>query len=137
MLNRRSLSWVAGFLAVSLLLVFPVDAQNKCDAVYGNGSQIVHLATGSPGELDLLEILANTFNKIHGTSICWKKAGSGASLKLLQNKEVDLVMVHAPAAEKIDFVVSAQGQKIINEFERSEYGDSLYNDAAYALKYDL
>lgn len=32
--------------------------------------------------------------------MCWKKAGSGKSLKLLQEKKVDLVLVHAPAAEK-------------------------------------
>jgi tungstate transport system substrate-binding protein len=32
--------------------------------------------------------------------MCWKKAGSGASLKLLKNKAVDVVMVHAPTSEK-------------------------------------
>ncbi len=32
--------------------------------------------------------------------LCWIKAGSGASLKLLQQKKFDIIMVHAPAAEK-------------------------------------
>jgi len=32
--------------------------------------------------------------------MCWRKAGSGKSLKFLKNKDVDIVMVHAPAAEK-------------------------------------
>jgi tungstate transport system substrate-binding protein len=48
----------------------------------------------------LVEVLANEFNKTHDSKMCWKKAGSGESLKLLRDKKVDLVMVHAPAAEK-------------------------------------
>lgn len=75
-------------------------AADDCAAVYGSGSKTFRLATGSPGELGLLEVLAKAFNEKHDTSMCWKKAGSGASLKLLKGKEVDMVMVHAPAAEK-------------------------------------
>jgi len=58
------------------------------------------LATGSPGELGLLKVLANEFNKSHNTRICWIKAGSGKSLALLKAKKVDVVLVHAPEAEK-------------------------------------
>jgi tungstate transport system substrate-binding protein len=83
------------------LLSFSVaPAADGCKAVYGNGSHQFKLATGSPGELGLLEVLAEAFNKDHDTSLCWRKAGSGASLKLLKEKKVDVVMVHAPAAEK-------------------------------------
>ena len=32
--------------------------------------------------------------------MAWFKAGSGESLKLLQDKKVDMIMVHAPNAEK-------------------------------------
>ena len=32
--------------------------------------------------------------------MCWKKAGSGKSLKLLKAGKADIIMVHAPAAEK-------------------------------------
>jgi len=32
--------------------------------------------------------------------MCWVKAGSGKSLKLLKEKKVDIIMVHAPATEK-------------------------------------
>jgi tungstate transport system substrate-binding protein len=48
-----------------------------------------------------VEVLADAFNKTHNIQLCWKKAGSGASLKLLKAKKVDFVMVHAPAAEKM------------------------------------
>jgi len=92
------------FVLVALAFVFmlqtgPVQAKD-CKAVYGQSEQQFSLATGSPGELGLLEVLAEAFNAEHGTSMCWKKAGSGASLKLLKAKDVDICMVHAPAAEK-------------------------------------
>jgi tungstate transport system substrate-binding protein len=75
-------------------------AQNDCTEIYGTGSTTIGLATGSPGELGLVGVIADEFNKTHNSRICWKKAGSGASLKLLKEKKVDLIMVHAPAAEK-------------------------------------
>jgi tungstate transport system substrate-binding protein len=76
------------------------SAQEKCTELYGDSAKKFSLATGSPGELGLLKELAEAFNKNHGTAMCWKKAGSGASLKMLKGKEVDMVMVHAPASEK-------------------------------------
>jgi tungstate transport system substrate-binding protein len=87
-------------VAVLALLVSTGWADSSCKAVYGDGEAQLRLATGSPGELGLVEVLADAFNREHGTSICWKKAGSGKSLQLLKDKEVDVVMVHAPAAEK-------------------------------------
>ncbi len=44
--------------------------------------------------------LAESFNAKKDYSLCWVKAGSGESLKLLKDKQVDMIMVHAPAAEK-------------------------------------
>ena len=82
-------------------LVLPcADAAENCNAVYGDGAVTLRLATGSPGELGLVEVLAAAFNQSHDVRLCWRKAGSGASLKLLREKAVDVVMVHAPAAEK-------------------------------------
>jgi tungstate transport system substrate-binding protein len=75
-------------------------AGNDCTEVYGTGSNRFSLATGSPGELGLLKELAGVFNKKYDTTVCWKKAGSGKSLELLKAKKADLIMVHAPAAEK-------------------------------------
>lgn len=40
------------------------------------------------------------------------------------------------AAAFIDFVASEKGQDIIRGFGKSQYGEALYNDAAYARKYD-
>lgn len=74
--------------------------EQKCKAVYGEGPVKFSLATGSPGELGLLKVISEDFCKGKNMSMCWVKAGSGASLKLLHKKAVDVVMVHAPAAEK-------------------------------------
>jgi tungstate transport system substrate-binding protein len=72
------------------------------NGVYGHGPEKFTLATGSPGELGLLKALAVGFDKtMQGkTTLQWIKAGSGKSLQLLKDKQVDMIMVHAPAAEK-------------------------------------
>lgn len=75
-------------------------AQPEPAANYGQGGNVFRLATGSPGELGLLEQLALAFEKQVDSRMVWIKAGSGKSLEHLQNQYVDMVMVHAPAAEK-------------------------------------
>lgn len=92
------------FLSATLVFLVTVCSTARADeqyaGVYGNGVHKFTLATGSPGELGLLEALAAAFTPETDTTLQWKKAGSGASLKLLKDKAVDMVMVHAPAAEK-------------------------------------
>jgi tungstate transport system substrate-binding protein len=83
-------------IALASIPAFGAD----CAESYGEGSQVFSLATGSPGELGLLKVLAEEFAKDNDAKMCWVKAGSGESLKLLKEKQVDMIMVHAPAAEK-------------------------------------
>jgi tungstate transport system substrate-binding protein len=80
----------------------PAVAQEKVAGTYGQGSETFSLATGSPGELGLLKVLGEAFSQAMGgkTTLQWIKAGSGESLKLLKDKKVDMIMVHAPKAEK-------------------------------------
>jgi len=68
----------------------------KVEATYGQGAKSFKLATGSPGELGLLQQLGEAFDKKEGSRLVWIKAGSGASLNLLKTKQVDMIMVHAP-----------------------------------------
>ncbi|MCU0602903.1 MAG: substrate-binding domain-containing protein [Desulfobacterales bacterium] len=75
-------------------------AQPACTESYGAGPNKFSLATGSPGELGLLKALGEEFAKRNNTTLCWVKAGSGESMKFLKDKQVDMIMVHAPAAEK-------------------------------------
>lgn len=77
----------------------PAAAARKPDAVWGHGPNAFSLATGSPGELGLLEALATEFARSHNATVTWFKAGSGQAMKLLQERKVDMVLAHAPAAE--------------------------------------
>lgn len=96
-----------------------VLAADEGGATYGSGKNAFALATGSPGELGLLKLLAEDFARRADARMTWVKAGTGASMKLLQEKKVDMVMVHAPAqVEKAIKDGWATGKTLIgsNEF---------------------
>jgi tungstate transport system substrate-binding protein len=77
---------------IILLLTVSISfAQEKCDAVYGSGTNKFSLATGSPGELGILKVLGEEFAKENDASLCWVKAGSGDSLSLLKAKKADMI----------------------------------------------
>ena len=95
---RRSL--YVQIVCIFVLLVSISFAEERCDGVYGTGFNKFSLATGSPGELGILKVLGQAFAKENDASLCWIKAGSGDSISLLKDKKVDIIMVHAPVAEK-------------------------------------
>jgi tungstate transport system substrate-binding protein len=89
------------------------------DAVWGSGPNTFSLATGSPGELGLLEALATDFARLHDAKVSWFKAGSGQAMRLLQDRKVDMVLAHAPPAERQAVADGwATGRRLIgsNEF---------------------
>lgn len=91
----------------------------KPSAVWGQGPNHFSLATGSPGELGLLEVLATDFARTHDATVSWFKAGSGQAMKLLQERKVDMVLAHAPPAERKAMADGwATGRRLIgsNEF---------------------
>ena len=89
-------------LAASLMLFSATGlrAQDAQVETYGGGAHRFSLATGSPGELGLLKLLAETFASRADAQMVWHKAGTGQSMKLLKEKKVDMVMVHAPGQEE-------------------------------------
>ena len=87
-------------MVLSLLLATPSLAGPKPEESYGPGPGTFSLATGSPGELGLLRLLGEAYCAKAGCRLDWIKAGSGQSLELLKAGGVDMIMVHAPAAEK-------------------------------------
>jgi len=97
---KKFLAVLVGFLVLAPGMAAATAAPG--DGVYGCGPEKFSLATGSPGELGLVQALAAGFDQAMAGKITltWIKAGSGESLKLLKDKKVDLIMVHAPAAEK-------------------------------------
>jgi tungstate transport system substrate-binding protein len=89
-------------IATILILVGSTAyAEEPPAAVYGSGYYQFSLATGSPGELGLLKVLAETFGKPANARMSWFKVGSGKSLELLRAKKVNMILVHAPVAEKL------------------------------------
>jgi tungstate transport system substrate-binding protein len=97
----------------------PPAAARQADAVWGSGPNVFSLATGSPGELGLLEALATDFALMHNAAVKWFKAGSGQAMKLLQERKVDMVLAHAPPAERQAVAEGwASGRRLIgsNEF---------------------
>jgi len=99
MKSKAALRALVGLFAL-LMLVSQVFAQPACTESYGTGTNKFSLATGSPGELGLLKVMAEQFAQKNQATLCWVKAGSGESMKFLKEKQVDMIMVHAPAAEK-------------------------------------
>ncbi|MFZ2448876.1 MAG: substrate-binding domain-containing protein [Syntrophobacteraceae bacterium] len=95
-------TWIVSVLILTVLLSMTSlsSGEEKFDGVYGKGANRFSLATGSPGELGLVKALGDRFTAGTDTTLLWKKAGSGESLKALQDKSADMIMVHAPAAEK-------------------------------------
>jgi tungstate transport system substrate-binding protein len=100
--KRMQTKNVLSLFAVIALVILGTScyAGEQPEAIYGSGPNQFSLATGSPGELGLLKVLAEAFGKQDNARMAWFKAGSGESLKLLKDKKVDMIMVHAPAAEK-------------------------------------
>ena len=101
---RKRRTSIVVVLVLALLLSVPAlggeDPKQTCDGTYGTGDQAITVATGSPGALGLLKALAEPFCQANQCRIHWIKKGSGASLEALKAGKVDMVMVHAPAAEK-------------------------------------
>ena len=96
----RTKNLLSLFAVIALVMLgTSCSAGDQPAAVYGSGANQFSLATGSPGELGLLQVLAEAFGKQDNARMAWFKAGSGESLKLLKDKKVDMIMVHAPAAE--------------------------------------
>jgi len=87
-------------LVFSLSLNAKEEEKVKYNAVYGKGGASITVATGSPGALGLLKGLSDPFCEQNGCRINWIKKGSGASLEYMKAGKCDLVMVHAPDAEK-------------------------------------
>ncbi|MBS1161187.1 MAG: putative transporter substrate binding protein precursor [Proteobacteria bacterium] len=107
------------FLLMLACGILPVLAADPEQTIYGQGAHRFRLATGSPGELGLLKVLAEKFASTDDAQMVWIKAGTGQSLNLLRDKKVDMVMVHAPA--QVDQAIKdgwATGKTLIgsNEF---------------------
>jgi tungstate transport system substrate-binding protein len=101
-MKKSWICWLAflGCLAFTGALSAAPSPNELHGGVYGNGSHAFALATGSPGQLGLVKALAEAFAAKEDATVTWKEAQSGESLRLFKDKAVDMIMVHAPDAEK-------------------------------------
>ncbi len=116
---RRDWMLITAFALASGAVGAQPTAPPRPAATWGNGSNRFSLATGSPGELGLLEVLATDFAANHDATVAWYKAGSGQAMRLLQERQVDMVLAHAPPAERKAVADGwATGRRLIgsNEF---------------------
>jgi tungstate transport system substrate-binding protein len=81
-----------GLIAVLVpLMAFPVMAADKV---------LMMATTTSTDNTGLLDYLAPHFTKATGIDLRWTSVGTGKALKMGQNCDVDVLLVHAPPAEK-------------------------------------
>ncbi len=77
--------------ALILMMAFPVMAADKV---------LMMATTTSTDNTGLLDYLAPAFTKATGIELKWTAVGTGKALKLGENCDVDVLLVHAPEAEK-------------------------------------
>jgi tungstate transport system substrate-binding protein len=69
-------------------------------AMAAQGKSLMMATTTSTDNTGLLDYLAPEFTRATGISLKWTAVGTGKALKLGENCDVDVLMVHAPGAEK-------------------------------------
>lgn len=78
-------------VALTLLMALPAMATGKV---------LMMATTTSTDNTGLLDYLAPHFTKATGIELKWTSVGTGKALKLGENCDVDVLLVHAPPAEK-------------------------------------
>ena len=84
---------VAGFIGCLMMGIF--------SGVSLAAEKVLMMATTtSTDNTGLLDYLAPAFTKATGIDLRWTAVGTGKALKIGENCDVDVLLVHAPAAEK-------------------------------------
>lgn len=102
-------------LAVALMFV----AVTGFISLAGAENQVLKMATTtSTDNTGLLDYLAPRFKQDTGVELQWVSVGTGKALELGRNCDVDVLLVHAPAAEK----------KFVEEGHGVDRREVMYND---------
>ena len=100
-------------------LFLPVLAAAFLAAPAQAADTLMMATTTSTQDTGLLEFLAPTFQKETGIELKWVAVGTGKALEIAKNCDADVLLVHAPAAEK-EFVKAGHGidrrQVMYNDF---------------------
>ncbi len=92
-MQTRGHRWmtIAVMVTAALLLAYPAAAADK---------ELMMATTTSTDNTGLLDYLAPHFTQATGIALKWTAVGTGKALKLGENCDVDVLLVHAPPAEK-------------------------------------
>jgi tungstate transport system substrate-binding protein len=89
--------WIGILMGCSSILLLAFAAT---PALAAQNQTLLMATTTSTDNTGLLDYLAPEFTKATGVELKWTAVGTGKALKLGENCDVDVLMVHAPAAEK-------------------------------------
>ena len=103
---------------VALLLVFAFSLSCAGLSKSGGGKFVLLASTIGPVDSGIVDLLENEFEKETGIRVRHVGAGTGATLKIAQKGNIDLVMVHAKSLE----------EKFVAEGYGTERIDLMYND---------
>ena len=98
-------------LSIVFVMVLAISAQAE-------DKRLMMATTTSTDNTGLLEYLIPHFEKETGIALKWTATGTGKALKLGQNCDVDVLLVHAPPAEK----------KFIEQGYGKDRREIMYND---------
>jgi tungstate transport system substrate-binding protein len=90
-MNRGMIAGAMVVICLGLVMAAPAGAQEKV---------LLMATTTSTEDTGLLNVLAPEFKKATGIDLRWTATGTGKALKLGEDCNVDVLMVHAPGAEK-------------------------------------
>ena len=105
------------FLTVTFLSVLLISAVS-CKEDKANVNALMMATTTSTDNTGLLDYLAPIFKKDTGIELKWTAVGTGKALEMGKNCDVDVLLVHAPAAEK----------KFVDEGSGINRTELMYND---------
>jgi tungstate transport system substrate-binding protein len=88
---KRFCIFVSGLIAVVFFMAWETAAE---------GNMLMMATTTSTDNTGLLDYLAPKFKEATQIELKWTATGTGKALKLGENCDVDILMVHAPPAEK-------------------------------------
>ena len=111
-MRNKKWTWVA----LLLLVVFSLSCAGLGKPK--TNKFILMASTIGPIDAGIVDVLENAFEKDSGIRVRHVGAGTGATLKMAENGNFDLVMVHAKSLE----------EKFVNEGFGTERIDLMYND---------
>ncbi|MCG8634858.1 MAG: substrate-binding domain-containing protein [Desulfobacterales bacterium] len=103
---------ISGLMAALFVMVLSTAA------LAGPKKELMMATTTSTDNTGLLDYLIPYFEKETGITLKWTSTGTGKALKLGQNCDVDVLLVHAPPAEK----------KYISKGYGKDRREVMYND---------